>query len=872
MRLTNFIAGLCGLLLITACDLFKKGSGSTEPEIVYLDTLEIETEPPLPYRPSRTQKVDVIHTKLDVKFDWEKQYLYGKAWVTLKPYFYSTDVITLDAKGFDINEVALMTETEQRQELRFDYNGMQVDVFLPETYTLADTLTLFVEYTSKPNELEIDGSSAIVDAKGLYFINPLNKEPNKPQQIWTQGEPESNSAWFPTIDSPNEKTTQEIYITVEDKYVTLSNGTKVYSIQNEDGTRTDYWKQTQPHAPYLFMMAIGEYAVVSDTVYDSLAVDYYVEHPYEPYARDIFGKTPEMIRFFSEQLNFPYAWDKYSQVVVRDYVSGAMENTSAVIFGEFAQRTKRELLDDSPEDVISHELYHHWFGDVTTCESWANLPLNESFATYGEYLWREYAYGREMADIHLDADLRSYLAEFNNGKAVDMIRYRHDDPGDMFDSHSYAKGGRILHMLRKYVGDEAFFASLNKYLTDNAFKPAEIHHLRLAFEEVTGEDLNWFFNQWFLDNGHPVLEIDYSYSDSLKAQFVTIRQTQDLDEFPVYRLPVAIDLYIDGQRVRHEVTADSLSNTFVFEASSKPQLVNVDAEKMLLCEKEDFKSIQEYAFQYRNAPLYIDRLEAVTTCAKSARKDPEAAAIVIEALEDEFWGIRVAAIKNLKKLKSEDKEGLQATLKKMATSDAKSTVRASALKTFISLSKDNKSNEQVLVNATQDSSYAVVIAALNGLETVNDSMAIVYAEQLKQDPSVGLQLTCARILGSTGDPKYFTFFEELNDKVGGFERLGYLTALNEYVITTEDDQVMQQAIPILTAEAASDRAWFIRYYAYDGLAKIKAYYTSMQEENSGEQGDAERAAFAGDQIQLLDQVLNELLENEENERIKSLVE
>jgi aminopeptidase N len=297
-----------------------------------------------------------------------------------------------------------------------------------------------------------------------------------------------------------------------------------------------------PHAPYLFMMAIGEFAIVKDKWRDR-EVNYYVEPKYEIDARAIFGNTPEMMEFFSKKMGVDYAWPKYSQVVVRDYVSGAMENTSATIHGEFVQQTAREMIDRNNEDIVSHELFHHWFGDLATCESWSNLPLNESFATYGEYLWNEYKYGRDIADIGLESDLKSYLDE-SKMKQEHLIRFYYENREDMFDRHSYAKGGTILHMLRKYLGDDAFFAGLKLYLTNNSFKSAEVHDLRLAFEEVTGEDLNWFFNQWFLNQGHPKLSINYNWDAATMSQQITVEQLQDLNTTPLYKLPVPVHEFI----------------------------------------------------------------------------------------------------------------------------------------------------------------------------------------------------------------------------------------------------------------------------------------------------------------------------------------
>ena len=246
-----------------------------------------------------------------------------------------------------------------------------------------------------------------------------------------------------------------------------------------------------------------------------------------------------------------YPWDKYSQIIVRDYVSGAMENTSAVIHGEFVYADERKYLDETHEDIIAHELFHHWFGDLVTCESWAQLPLNESFATYGEYLWLEHRYGKDEADDHLHQDLKSYLAE-STSKQVDLIRFDYEAPGDMFDSHSYAKGGRILHLLRNYLGDDFFFAGLQHYLESYRNQAVEIHQLRMSFEQVSGEDLNWFFNQWFLSSGHPDLKIEHWEKDGKLS--VKVLQLQDPNYSPIYKLPLAIDIYTANGKERKDCT------------------------------------------------------------------------------------------------------------------------------------------------------------------------------------------------------------------------------------------------------------------------------------------------------------------------------
>jgi len=633
-------------LLIASAMLFIFGCKPTETINLPEQVIEINDPNKLPeravYQASNTKLFDLLHTKLDVKFNWEKAYLYGKAELTLKPYFHANNTLALNARGFDINKVQLVGE--ENIDLKYNYDGLMLIVDLDKEYTRNDTLKLFVDYTAKPDELTLGGSDAISSDKGLYFINPRGEEKDKPQQIWTQGETQSNSAWFPTIDSPNERCTGEIAITVEDKYKTLSNGILNLQTINADGTRTDYWEMDQPHAPYLFMMAIGEFSVTKET-WNGIDVDYYLEKDYAPYANDIFGLTTEMLEFYSKRIGVTYPWKKYSQIVVRDYVSGAMENTTAVIHGEFVQQTKRELIDGSAgEDVIAHELFHHWFGDLVTCESWSNLPLNESFATYGEYLWNEYKYGLDKADYGLRNDLSSYLQQAQENQ-VDMIRFDYEAREDMFDAHSYQKGGRILHMLRNYLGDDAFFESLKHYLNTNKFTDVEMHELRIACEDVSGEDLNWFFNQWFYASGHPMLNINYEYNDSLKIQNIYISQEQNFNTTPLYKLPIAIDIYVEGKVERKDVIIDKASNVFSYEISSKPDLVNVDGDKMLLCEKVDSHTYEEWAFMYANAPKYLDRYEAIKNLAEV--NEPFATKIIIDAVGDKFEHIRRTALRSL---------------------------------------------------------------------------------------------------------------------------------------------------------------------------------------------------------------------------------
>ncbi len=431
------------------------------------------------YRASATRINDLVNTKLDVSFDYSKSWMYGKAWITLHPHFYTTDSLRLDAKNMNINQVALF-KSGKLSLLKFSYDSVYLKITLDKTYKAGENYTIYIDYIAKPNDIKRKGSAAISGGKGLYFINPLGKDKKKPIQIWTQGETESNSGWVPTIDKPNQRQTDEISMTVPEKYQTLSNGIMVSHKLNTNGTRTDTWKMTLPHAPYLLMMAVGEFSIIKDT-YKGKEVNYYVEKEYAPVARKIFGLTPEMIGFYSKITGVEYPWPKYSQIVVRDYVSGAMENTTATLHAQSAQQDARQLVDENRwEDIISHELFHQWFGDYVTCESWSNITMNESFADFSEILWLEHKHGPDAAAEHNYNNMFMYLRGGNEQK--NLVRFNYNDREDVFDLVSYQKGGRILNMLRNCVGDSAFFKSLNLYLRTKKFSSSEAQYLRLAFE------------------------------------------------------------------------------------------------------------------------------------------------------------------------------------------------------------------------------------------------------------------------------------------------------------------------------------------------------------------------------------------------------
>ncbi len=769
------------------------------------------------YRASATKINDLVDTKLEVKFDYDKQWMYGKEWVTLHPHFYPTDTLTLDAKSMAINKVALV-KGGKMMPLQYKYDSSQLFITLDKPYKRTENYVIYIDYISRPNTVKSNGSAAITDNKGLYFINPKGEEKNKPTQIWTQGETEANSAWFPTIDKPNQKTTEQIVMTVPAKYVTLSNGLLISQKKNRDGTRTDTWKMALPHSPYLFFMGVGDYAIIKDS-YKGKEVSYYVEKEYAPVARKIFGYTPEMIAFYSRITGVDFPWAKYAQITGRDYVSGAMENTTSTLHSDAAQQDARELKDGNRwEEIVAHELFHQWFGDYVTTESWSNITVNESFADYSETLWDEYKRGKDEGDAKINADMRRYLSSPGDFTKP-LVRFYYADKEDVFDNVSYPKGGTILHMLRNYVGDSAFFKSLNLYLNTNKFSNGEAQQLRLAFEQITGQDLNWFWNEWYYGAGHPKLAITYGYDEGAKAATVQIKQTQNGQ---IFTLPFAIDVYQGGSKKRYKVWMKDTTASFSFPVSGKPDLINFDGDKTLLCEKTENKTAAEYAFQYKNAGLYRDRREAIAY----ALNNPTAEGsfnFLKAALGDKSHQLREMILNGIKLNDDTVKKEVEPLLLSIAKTDSDNTAKARAIQLLSDYKSDNY--KALFTSAVHDSSYTVAGAALNALSKIDSTAAVAEAKKIASQPAKG-ELRDA-IVRLSDESNFNTIVAQYDALPTSYEKFNLTRSFVEFLAKVNNRENFEKGVDMIVAFRdkipASQKAFTDPYFTtmLQGLAQKK---------------------------------------------------
>lgn len=715
---------------------------------------------------------DLLHTELDLRPLFKEHQMNGKAVLTLKPYFSPQNKLSLDIKYLHILSVEL--KGKKNTPLTFQYNKSKLDIELNKYYTKEDTISIEIQYTAHPDSIVDKDGSAIKDEKGLYFINTDGKRKEVPMHLWTQGETHSNSSWFPTIDHPSEKHTQLLKVTYASDMVSLSNGILKSSRTNKDGTKTDVWEQKIPHSVYLTVLVIGNYKIVKD-YWKGKEVSYYMEPQYQSVARPIFGRTPEMLEFFSKLLGVEYPWDKYSQVIVHDFTAGAMENTTAVTFNTIFQKDARELIDDNDDETVAHELFHHWFGNIVTCKTWTHLTLNESFANYSEYLWTEHKYGKEEAEHHWTQDLAPYFS-FSSSKKEPLIRYFYKKPDDMFDVISYNKGGKILHMLRNYLGDEIFFKSLQLYLTRHKFKTAEYSDLRQCFEEISGEDLYWFFNQWYENGGHPIINANYTKTND--SAILIISQRHSFDSSLLYKLPLDIAIYTGNIVKTQRILLTKGKDTFVIKEKDI-KTISIDGTNSIVAVKNETRDVNDWVFLLENSNSYIDRMKALKKLAIHKDKEKVKDAI-FELLSTDKPRILAEAIKAIDKkwLKYDAKWNTK--LKQILKESVKGRVKSLAIDK-LSENEQLVELDTLITPSLQDSSYLVENSALKLLSKIDSARALEHAYKRIFSNSYGVLNTAFEIIGQSKNPKEIVYFEQAIEKAKGYKKLAIYTHFGTYI-------------------------------------------------------------------------------------------
>jgi aminopeptidase N len=679
-----------------------------------------EISGPEHHRPDR--HFNLKHLKLELRFDDERETISGSARLRLVPLAGGFTHFELDGAEMSVSSVRLVRgenselgREEQSVALRFETFQEKIAIELDRAYARDEQVTVEIVYSCQPR-------------KGLFFIKPDEAYPDKPRQIWSQGENEDAHWWFPCVDTPHQKMTTELVATVREDYFALSNGVLVAVRENPDErTRTYHWRQDQPHPAYLVTIVIGCYAHLQDRL-NELPVDYYVYSDRQEEGRRLFANTPRMIEFFADRFGYPYPYPKYAQILVEDFLFGAMENTSATTMTDRVLLDERAALELDYDDIVAHELAHQWWGDLVTCKDWSHIWLNESFATYSEYLWREQTQGRDQAQFVLFQDFLLYLRQDWSEYRRPIVDNRYHFSEELMDRHAYEKGGCVLHMLRSILGDEAFFRSLAHYLKKFAFGVAETHDLKVAIEEATGKNLYWFFEQWLYRAGYPQLEVSYQWQREQRMLRLSVKQRQQEEDktVPLFRLPVEIEIITgeaDGdaaaeRRVSYQVVVDKPEQDFYFPCESKPRMVVFDKGHRIFKLMRFPKSAQELLYQLRRDTDMLGRVRAALEL--SAFKGEE----IVNTLRDvvsgkDFWAVRMAAAISLGEIGS---ESARAALLEAYRAEPDPRVRRGCVWAMGNF-KDEAAIDFLREALEEDESYFVAVAAVRALANIGTDRA-----------------------------------------------------------------------------------------------------------------------------------------------------
>lgn len=621
--------------------------------------LVVRAQPPeLMNRPrhfERSRDYDALHYRLTFVFDDTAGSYTAENTVTLASLKESLASCALDAEGLDVTAVIDAAGTP----LTYSLTPGQVLVTLPKPVAYGEKTSFTIRFSqSRPKS-------------GLMFI-PGNAD--HPPQINTYSWPELSRRWFPCFDSPNDKASSEVLATVRSDWKVLSNG-KLVGVRQDPaaGTSTWHWLQSEPHPTYGIMLAAGPFEIVRDSL-GTLPVDYWVYAKDVPDATRSFRKTPRMIEFYEKTFAVPYPWAKYDQVCVAGS-GGGMEATTATILGHSTIHDARADQDFPSDGLVAHELAHMWWGDFVTERAWADVWLSESFATYAEYLWTRHDRGEDEGALNLEEKKSSYLEEARERYIRPIVFDRFNDPWDIMDGHSYPKGAAVLHMLRFVLGDEPFFRSLTAFLKKFAFASADTHDFQTVVKDTTGQNLDWFFDEWLMKPGHPVFRVAWTWDEASRNVRLEVHQVQDVSKnVPIFRMPVSVALYgpdgIDIQTIRLEKSDEA----FEVPAARKPAAVEFDHGHDLLMELRFDRSTEELLFGLERFDS-VGRIAAARELGRRADLPEVRSALERAAKADAFWAVRAAALESLAQAASLGPAFLSSRL-----SDPSSRVRAAAVR------------------------------------------------------------------------------------------------------------------------------------------------------------------------------------------------
>jgi aminopeptidase N len=683
---------------------------------------------------ARSRDYDLQHSRIALRFDLDQKKIFGDVTHSLAIFRDGTAKVAFDSVGLTIQSVKVNKETA-----KFEVTAAKLIVSLPAPARAGDKFEIEIRYEGTPS-------------KGIYFILPDKDYPNRPKQIWTQGESEDTRYYLPTYDYPNDRLTTETVLTAPAGYITISNG-KLMSVKDAgNGLKTWTWKESQPSSTYLITVVTGDFDEVKSS-WRNIPVDYYAPKGRGDRLMPNYGRTPLMIDLFSKKLGVDYAWEKYSQVMVDDFVAGGMENSSATTNESSSLKDPRLIpeyvTDEDP--LISHELAHQWFGDLVTCKDWGDVWLNEGFATFFEAVWTESHFPKQDADYDHWEAIRDWFAQ-SDLYAKPIVRFDFDDSSE-FDQNVYAKGGLVLGMLRRQLGEDQFFLGLKHYLEVNRGKNVVTADLAKAMEEATHTNVDQFFQEWVYRAGAPRFDLSYSYDDAKHQVALTVKQTQKVEGMVgLFRVSVDVEMTTPSGAKIYPITISKDTETFPLPADAAPKMVLFDKGGYLLKAADFHKEKSEWLYQLKNATELSDRADAAVALGKIKNDEEVVAAIGAALKTDGTWGVRVVAADTLGRTGSASAS--KQLVESLATNEVP-WVRNHIVAALGNFKDDPAVPGQLESIARDDKSYrarANALSAIGRLKLAN-GLPILQAAITADSPDSILRNAALRALGLLGDDK-----------------------------------------------------------------------------------------------------------------------
>ena len=586
----------------------------------------------------RKSDYDVENIKIEVTLDLENRTVNGKVTTSIRSLAERLSEFKVDAAGMNIKSVKGWIHNasddpklaEGFENIKYDYDNKQLTIKPTGGITKNFPYKYQVEYSVTNPE------------KGLYFIKPSDNHPDKRYEVWSQGEGEDNRYWFPCYDYPNDRAQTEMFITVDKKYQTLSNGILKDTKDNPDGTKTWHWILDKPISSYLVMLAVGNYDMIEDKYLD-IPVKTYVPPGAKDMAVKSFDRTADIVKFFSENTGFKYPWYNFSQIVVQDFIYGGMENVGAVVLTDVSLYDDKTPPDYTATNLVAHELAHQWWGDAVTCKNWNEIWLNEGFATYFQCLYTEHAFGKDEFDYEIYRNGRGAIT------ADSTVARKPIYARDGLTVNTYNKGSVVLNMLRNVLGTENFRKAMNIYITTNQFKNVTTQNLLEAVNKAMDNpavdrmplDYKWFFDEWVYKAGQPEYNVDYNYNDVTGQLDINVQQTQRMDSSSVFRTTVPLKIVMqNGKVLDKNIDVTNVSETFTIMLDTKPIYIVFNGGNAVLCKLHYSKPKQDWINQWHYSEDAIDRITALHGMVDFI-DDQEIDGALLESLtKDSFWGVR----------------------------------------------------------------------------------------------------------------------------------------------------------------------------------------------------------------------------------------